>query len=147
MKNSPVGEVSRMFAFFLNLKNNFGYAGSSLLCLGSLVAVHGPTYPLACGILVSRPGIQPTSPALEGRFLIATREVPGCLLSWGKIWKKWMSPRSGSLRVSLGKARPPWAVVLGEVPVLGLELGLWGGGGCARQGWGPRERWRNLQEA
>ena len=26
--------------------------------------------PVACGILVPRPGIEPTSPALEGRFLI-----------------------------------------------------------------------------
>ena len=33
---------------------------------------------MACGILVPRPGIEPASPALEGRFFYhwTTREVP-----------------------------------------------------------------------
>ena len=31
-----------------------------------LVAAHGLSSPKACGILVPRPGIKPTSPALEG---------------------------------------------------------------------------------
>ena len=37
--------------------------------LGSVVAAHELSGPLACRILVPRPGIKPTSSALEGRFL------------------------------------------------------------------------------
>ena len=36
---------------------------------GSLTAGHRLSCPEACGILVPQPGIQPTSPALQGRFL------------------------------------------------------------------------------
>ena len=36
--------------------------------LGSVVAVHGLSYSAACGILVPQPGIEPMSPALQGRF-------------------------------------------------------------------------------
>jgi hypothetical protein len=39
-----------------------------LWCVGSVVLVHGFGCPEACGILVPRPGIEPTSLALEGRF-------------------------------------------------------------------------------
>ena len=36
---------------------------------GSVVRAHGLSCSAACGILVPRPGIKPTSPALQGRFL------------------------------------------------------------------------------
>ena len=36
---------------------------------GSVVAALGFSCPAACGSLVPGPGIEPTSPALEGRFL------------------------------------------------------------------------------
>ena len=42
----------------------------------SLVVVCGLSCPTACGILVPRPGIEPTQPALEGRFLTT-----------GTLWK------------------------------------------------------------
>ena len=35
----------------------------------SLVVVHGLSCSTACGILVPQPGIEPVSPALQGRFL------------------------------------------------------------------------------
>ena len=44
-------------------------------CLGSVVAVLWLSCPVACGILVPRPGIEPASPALEGGF--ATAGPPG----------------------------------------------------------------------
>ena len=46
--------------------------------VGSVVAAHGLSCPEACGILVRCPGIEPTSPALEGGFFNhwTTREVP-----------------------------------------------------------------------
>ena len=43
--------------------------------MGSVVVAHGLSCLEACGILVPRPGIKPTSPALEGRFL--TTGPPG----------------------------------------------------------------------
>ena len=39
--------------------------------VGSVVVAHRLSCPVACGILVPRPGIEPTSPALEGRFFTA----------------------------------------------------------------------------
>ena len=42
---------------------------------GSVVAARGISCPLACGILVPRPGIKPVSPSLEGRFF--TTGPPG----------------------------------------------------------------------
>ena len=51
--------------------------GSSLWCLGSVVAAWGLSCSLTCGILVSPPGIEPTCPALQSRFL-ATEP-------WGKF--------------------------------------------------------------
>ena len=42
---------------------------------GSAVVVHRLSRPVACGTLVPQPGIKPTSPALEGRFL--TTGPPG----------------------------------------------------------------------
>ena len=43
--------------------------------VGSVVAACGLSCPAACGILVPRPGMEPVSPALEGRFL--TTGPPG----------------------------------------------------------------------
>ena len=48
---------------------------SSLWHAGSVVVVRGLSCPAACGILVSGPGIKPTSPALEGGFF--TTGPPG----------------------------------------------------------------------
>ena len=47
--------LNKTFLFFFFF---FGCSGSLLLCVGLV----------ACGILVPQPGIEPTSPALEGRF-------------------------------------------------------------------------------
>ena len=46
---------------------------------GSLVVVHGLSWPMVRRILVPQPGIKPASPALEGRFF--TTEPPGKSLS------------------------------------------------------------------
>ena len=54
--------------------------GLSLRHVGALVVAHGLSCPAACGILVPRPGIEPVSPALEGRFL--TTGPPGKSLPW-----------------------------------------------------------------
>ena len=43
--------------------------------MGSVVAACGLSWPMACGISVPRPGIEPTSPALEGGF--STTGPPG----------------------------------------------------------------------
>ena len=56
--------------FFLYLFILFIHLG----CLG-LVVAHGLSCSAARGILVSRPGIEPASPALQGRFL--TTGPPG----------------------------------------------------------------------
>ena len=71
--------------FFFFFKYLFIYlflAASSLSCgtrapqfMGSLVAAPGLSCPVACGILVPRPGIEPLFPALEGGFL--TTGPPG----------------------------------------------------------------------
>ena len=45
-----------------------------------LVVAHRVSCSEACGILVPRPGIEPVSPALEGRFL--TTRPPGTSLCW-----------------------------------------------------------------
>ena len=47
----------------------------ALECAGSVVAARGLSCSAACGILLLRPGIEPVSPALEGRFL--TTGPPG----------------------------------------------------------------------
>ena len=48
--------------------------------------MHGLSCPAACGILVPRPGIEPMSPALEGRFL--TTGPPGKSLQIPSYWAK-----------------------------------------------------------
>ena len=67
------------------LKNYFYFfAASGLSCctqhlslrhVGSVVVARGLSCPVACGILVSRPGIKPASPALQDGFL--TTGPPG----------------------------------------------------------------------
>ena len=47
----------------------------ALGCAGSVIAAREFSCPVACGILFIRPGIEPESPALEGRFL--TTAPPG----------------------------------------------------------------------
>ena len=42
----------------------------------TLLVAHRVSCSEACGILVPRPGIEPVSPALEGRFQWTTRDVP-----------------------------------------------------------------------
>ena len=44
-------------------------------CVDAIVELSRPSCPMACGILVLRPGVQPTSPALAGGFL--TTGPPG----------------------------------------------------------------------
>ena len=65
------------------IRSSWWLAVSSFLCIGvSLVVVQGLSCPVASGLLVPSWGIEPTSPALEGRFLTTgpTREVPD--LDW-----------------------------------------------------------------
>jgi len=54
------------FNTFLSLLFYFGCTVSSLQCLDCLVAAHGLSCPVSCGILVPRPGIKPLSLALKG---------------------------------------------------------------------------------
>ena len=84
------------FVWFFNIYLFFGCVGSSLrhtgsfvaVCgllsscglqaperVGSVVVVRGLSCPMACGILVPRPGIKPVSPALQEGFL--TTGPPG----------------------------------------------------------------------
>ena len=59
-----------LFIYFAALGLSCGTQDLSLLCAGfSLVAARGLSCPAACGILVPQPGMEPTSPALEGGFL------------------------------------------------------------------------------
>ena len=53
------------------LKKKFIY----FCCVGAFIAAHGLSHPLACGISVPQPQIEPASPALGGRFL--TTGPPG----------------------------------------------------------------------
>ena len=61
------------------------YRAWTLECTGSVVAMHGLSCPMACGILVPQPEIEPISPALEGEFLttgpLGSSEDPGPLIS------------------------------------------------------------------
>lgn len=71
--------MSRYLVFFEEQTFNKLFFSSSVVGLccsvqASLVA-SGLSYPKACGILVPQPGIEPTSPAFEGRFL--TTRPPG----------------------------------------------------------------------
>ena len=54
--------------------------------VGSVVAACGLSWPVECGILVPRPGIEPASPALEGGFL--TTGPPGKSLFLYFFWNK-----------------------------------------------------------
>ena len=64
------------------IRSQLQHMGSLLQCTDSLVGTHRLSCPVACGILVPQPGIEPKSPALQGRFLttgLITREVPTSL--------------------------------------------------------------------
>ena len=52
----------------------------SLRRASSVVVARGLSCPMACGILVPRAGIEPTSPALEGRFF--TNGLPEKSPAW-----------------------------------------------------------------
>ena len=76
-----------MFIFYISTYHLFIYlAASSLTCItrdvlwqlsGSVVGAGWLSCPVACGILVPRPGTEPVSPALQGGFLTpgTTREI------------------------------------------------------------------------
>ena len=65
----------KLFFFFLMFICLFGCIGSQLQQppqlwhAGSVVVVCGLSCPVACGVLVLRPGIRPVSPAPQGSFL------------------------------------------------------------------------------
>ena len=61
-------------------------ASRRLWHLDSVIVVHGLSCSVACRILVSRPGIEPTSPALQGRFL--TTGSPGSPLPLFSLGRK-----------------------------------------------------------
>ena len=76
--------ITHWLVLFVHLFFTY-FAASDLSCIMqclslrhtgfSLVAAHRLSCPTVCGILVPWPGIEPTSPALEGRFL--TTGPPG----------------------------------------------------------------------
>ena len=104
--------------------------------MGSVVEAHGLSCPTACGVLVPRPGIEPTSPALEGRFLSMDHQgsplmgfywrskfESSCLLSPLNeeildlvfFWLAWPNFRGDGL--PLGRRSPP----LGELDKAGRK--------------------------
>ena len=56
------------FLFFVCVESSLWHVGFSSCGVVSVV-VCGPSCPAACGILVSRPVMEPTFPALQGGFL------------------------------------------------------------------------------
>ena len=71
-------DIRRLDSFFKKYLFIYLFIGcirSWLQHTGSFVATRGLSCPAACGILVPRPGIEPTSPTLEGGFL--TTGSPG----------------------------------------------------------------------
>ena len=68
---------------------------SVVACVGSVIAAHRLSCPVACGILVPKPGIKPMSSIFKGRFL--TTGPPGKLPTV-KILKLCL----GVLRITLG---------------------------------------------
>ena len=80
----PAGYLSLPHCFLSQLKKNFFcfvlvVLGCQCSSWASLIAGCGLSCPVACGILVPRPGIRLESPALEGGFL--TTGPPGKSLS------------------------------------------------------------------
>ena len=55
----------------------------------SLVAVCGLSCPVACGLSAPRPGIEPTSPALDGEFLTTRPPRESCLCCFNKEQVLW----------------------------------------------------------
>ena len=68
-------KLKKIHFFFDCVGSQLWYAGPSLRHSGFQVVGHRLSCPAACWILVPRPGIKPTSPALQGRFL--TTGSPG----------------------------------------------------------------------
>ena len=66
---------------------------SLLWYTGSVVMAHRLSYSVACGILVPRPGIEPESPALEGR--LSTNGLPGKSQSGEFLTKNPSDPSAG----------------------------------------------------
>ena len=66
-----------------------------------LVVVHVLSCPMACGILLPRPGIELKSLALEGEFLTnrAPGKVPTMLLKDNASWSEWSLPNVKNLRM------------------------------------------------
>ena len=64
--------------------------------MGSFFVVHGLSWPMARGILIPRPGIEPTSVALEGE-LLTTGPAEKSLESIGWLLRTWqrLSPKVG----------------------------------------------------
>ena len=60
-------EACGLFVAVHGLSSSCGTRASE--CTGSVAAARGLGCHTACGILVPQPGIEPVSPALEGRFL------------------------------------------------------------------------------
>ena len=110
MKSPPINEKKK-FIYFI-----FGCVRSQLYL--------GFSCSLTCGILVSQPGIEPTSPTLEGRFL--TTGPPGSVPLQSLLVIKWFSsviniqPRAGNFSPN-GKPHP---TPPSSLPCVGLRL-LW----------------------
>ena len=87
--NWAIREAQNMYVFNC-IRSSLGHAGyfveahglSSYATWAFIVAAGWFCCSVACGILVSQPGIEPTSPALQGRFL--TTAPPG-KLSLGQL--------------------------------------------------------------
>ena len=58
----------KMFIYLVALGLGCCTQALSSWCVGSVVEAHGLSCSVACGILLLRPGIEPMSPALQGRF-------------------------------------------------------------------------------
>ena len=80
-----------------------------LRCVSSVVVARGFSCPATCGILVPRPMIEPTSPALEGRFF--TTGPPGSPLDVLTTINFCLLSLSPSLSVS-ASLFSPWVVWL-----------------------------------
>jgi len=71
--------------------------------------VHGLSWPMARGILIPRPGIEPTSVALEGE-LLTTGPAEKSLESIGWLLRTWqrLSPKVGLGRRQEGGEVQEW---------------------------------------
>ena len=85
----------------------FSCCGARALGMGSVVVVHGLSCPMLCGNL-PRPGVEPVSPALVGRF--STTGPPGKSCMY--FLKEGLALQSGRQRYQNQTdslpAEPPW---------------------------------------